>query len=366
MRLFINGYFLAKPKTGMGQYLLQILLHQKWDLEIFILIPDYLKKDINDIPKSITKNIQYISNPYKRNDLLAQMIWEKFIFPNAVQKQNAGIVWSPHPTISHIPNIRHIMTVHDVIYWKIPEYIPNWKVKLYVFLLQKSILKASQITSISQFSAKEIENIFHIKSKNIPIISPSSPKLNSKNIKSLTQDKYIFYEGGLDLRKNVPKLIEAFSLIADKYKDLNLYIAGKYFDSPLIPNIPDIIKQYSLENRVKLLGYISDADMMSYIKYAQVLVYPSLYEGFGIPILEGFGLGTPVITSNIGSMKEIGVNAVIAINPNSAKSISEAIEHILNDDLLRQSLIHKGFERLQDFNWTKSALQLELVFSQTK
>lgn len=364
MRLFINGYFLAKPKTGMGQYLLQILLHQKWDLEIFILIPDYLKQDIKDIPKTINKNIQYIPTKYSRNDLLAQMIWEKFVFPNEIQKQNADIVWSPHPTISIIPNIRHIMTVHDVIYWRLPEYIPNWKVKLYVQLLAQSIRKASQIITISKFSSKEIEAVLDIPAKDIPVISPASPKLNAINIKQLTQDKYIFYEGGLDIRKNVPKLIQAFSLIADKYKDLNLYIAGKYFESPIIPNLPSLIKQYNLQERVKLLGYISDEDMISYIKYAEVLVYPSLYEGFGIPILEGFSLGTPVIISNIGSMKEVGAEAVIAVNTKSAKSLAVGIESILKDDLLRQSIIHKGYERLQDFDWAKSTLQLELVFNQ--
>jgi glycosyltransferase involved in cell wall biosynthesis len=364
MRLFINGYFLAKPKTGMGQYLLQILLHQKWELEIFILIPEYLRQDIKDIPKAINKNIQYIPTKYSRNDLLAQMIWEKFIFPNEIQKQKADIVWSPHPTISIIPNIRHIMTVHDVIYWRLPEYIPNWKVRLYVQLLSQSIRKASQIITISKFSAKEIEAVFDIPAKDIPIISPSSPKLNTTNIKQLTQDKYIFYAGGLDIRKNVPKLIEAFSLIADKYKDLNLYIAGKYFESPIIPNLPVLIEQYNLQNRVKLLGYISDEDMISYIKYAQALVYPSLYEGFGIPILEGFSLGTPVITSNIGAMKEVGAEAVIVTNPKSANSIAEGIESILNDDLLRQSIIHKGYERVQDFDCSKSSLQLEVVLNQ--
>jgi glycosyltransferase involved in cell wall biosynthesis len=256
------------------------------------------------------------------------------------------------------------MTVHDVIYWRLPEYIPNWKVRLYVKLLSQAIPKASQIITISKFSAKEIEAVFDIPAKDIPIISQASPKLNTTNIKQLTQDKYIFYEGGLDIRKNVPKLIEAFSLIADKYKDLNLYIAGKYFESPIIPNLPVLIEQYNLQNRVKLLGYISDEDMISYIKYAQALVYPSLYEGFGIPILEGFSLGTPVITSNIGAMKEVGTEAVIATNPKSANSIAKAIESILNDDLLRQSIIHKGFERVQDFDWAKSALQLELVFNQ--
>ena len=363
MKLFINGYFLAKPKTGMGQYLLQILLHQKWDLDISILIPEYLKQDIKGIPKAISRNIQYIPMRYKRNDLLAQILWEKFIFPNEVKKQKVDIVWSPHPTLSIIPNTKHIMTVHDVIYWRLPEYIPNWKVNLYVKLLTRSIRKASQIITISKFSAKEIEAVFDIPAKEIPVISNAVPQYKSQDIKPISYGKYIFYEGGLDVRKNVPKLIEAFSLIADKYKDLNLYIAGKYFESPIIPNLPALIEQYNLQARVKLLGYISDEDMISYIKYAQALIYPSLYEGFGIPILEGFSLGTPVITSNIGAMKEVGAEAVIATNPKSANSIAKAIESILNDDLLRQSIIHKGFERVQDFDWDKSALQLELVLN---
>lgn len=362
MRLFINGYFLAKPKTGIGQYLLQILLHQKWKLDIFILIPEYLKQDIKDIPKSISKNIQYIPIRYKRNDLLAQTLWEKFVIPNEVQKQKADIIWSPHPTISIIPNIKHIMTVHDVIYWQLPEYIPNWKMSVYVKLLAQSIHKASQIITISKFSAKEIEAVFNISAKDIPIISPASPKLNSTDIKQLTQDRYIFYEGGLDVRKNVPKLIEAFSLIANKYEDLNLYIAGKYFESPIIPNLPALIEQYNLQKRVKLLGYISDEDMISYIKYAEALVYPSLYEGFGIPILEGFSLGTPVITSNIGAMKEVGADAVIRVNPKSAKSIARGIDNILTDDLLRQSIIHNGSERVGQFDWEISAKDLGEIF----
>jgi glycosyltransferase involved in cell wall biosynthesis len=255
------------------------------------------------------------------------------------------------------------MTVHDVIYWRLPEYIPNWKVRLYVKLLEKSILRADKIITISKFSAKEIESIFRVKSKKIPIISPSSPKLRSQNTNPISKNKYLFYEGGLDIRKNVPRLIEAFSLITSKYPDLNLYIAGNYFDSPIIPNIPNIIKKHNLQDKVKLLGYISDEDMISYIKNAEALVYPSLYEGFGIPILEGFGLGTPVITSNVGAMSEIGAEAVIQVNSESSKSIAKGIESILTDDLLRQSLIYKGKERLKQFNWAKSALELELVFN---
>jgi len=362
MRLFINGYFLAKPKTGMGQYLLQILLHQKWSLEIIILIPEYLRAETKNLDKNIKKNIKYIPIWYTRNDLIAQMIWEKYIIPREASELKADLVWSPHPTVSYIPHIRHIMTVHDVIYWKFPEYIPNWKVRLYVKLLEKSIPKVSQIITVSKFSAKEIEAVFGVPSQDIPIIYNSSPKLVAKNITQIVKGKYLFYEGGLDIRKNVPKLIEAFSLIADKYPELTLYIAGNYFKSPLIPNLPELINKYNLQDKVKLLGYISDEDMTSYIKYAEALVFPSLYEGFGIPILEGFGLGTPVITSNIGAMQEIGSKAVIGVKPSSAKSIAKGIENVLNDDLLRQSIIHKGLERLQDFDWDKSALQLEALF----
>jgi len=362
MRLVINGYFLAKSKTGMGQYLLQILLHQKWDFEIIILIPAYLKNETQNLDKSIKQNIKYIPIWYTRNDLLAQVIWEKYILPREASELKADLVWSPHPTVSHIPNIRHIMTVHDVIYWRLPEYIPNWKVRLYVKLLEYSISKANKIITVSKFSAKEIEDVFKIKAKNIPIIYNAFTKLVLKSTKPISKNKYIFYEGGLDIRKNVPKLIEAFSLIDNKYPELTLYIAGNYFKSHLIPDIPALIGKYNLQDKVKLIGYISDEDMIRYIKYAEALVYPSLYEGFGIPILEGFGLGTPVITSNIGAMKEIGAEAVVAINPNSAKSIAKGMENVLNDDLLRQSIVHKGLERLQDFDWDKSALQLEVLF----
>jgi len=366
MRLVINGYFLAKSKTGMGQYLLQILLHQKWDIEIIILIPVYLKNETQSLDKSIKQNIKYIPIWYTRNDLLAQVIWEKYIIPREASELKADLVWSPHPTVSYIPNIRHIMTVHDVIYWRLPEYIPNWRVRLYVKLLKYAITKANKIITISKFSAQEIESVFGISSKNIPIITPASPRFNTNKINPITNGKYLFYEGGLDIRKNVPKLIEAFSLIADKYPKLKLYIAGNYFKSPIIPNLPELIKQYNLQDKVQLLGYISDEDMTSYIKYAEVLVYPSLYEGFGIPILEGFGLGTPVITSNIGAMSEIGGEAVIQVNPVSAQSIAKGIESLLNDELLKQSVIYKGKARLKQFDWNKSALELELILNRQK
>ena len=358
MKLIINGDFLAKPKTGMGQYLLQILEHQKWDYEIIILIPEYLKSSVKHIPQSIQKQIQYIPTWYTRNDLIAQILWEKTVFPKAVLRLKADIVWSPHSSLSYIPQIPHIMTVHDVIYWRLPEYIPNWKVGIYVKLLKKSILRANKIITVSQFSAQEIENIFNIPAKSISVIYNSSSKLAVKHSDFEEQEKYIFYEGGLDIRKNVPQLIEAFRIIAPKFPELQLYIAGNYFESPLIPDISALIAQYNLEDRVKLLGYISDEDMIKYIQQAEILVYPSLYEGFGIPIIEGWSLGTPVITSNIGAMKEVGGDAAVLINPNSAKSIAKGIQSILQDDLLRQSLIYKGYERAQEFDWNISARQL--------
>lgn len=361
MKLIINGDFLAKPKTGMGQYLLQILDHQQWGYEIDILIPEYLKSSVNNIPKSIQKQIQYIPTRYKRNDLIAQVLWEKYIFPKAVLKRGADIVWSPHPSLSYISKIPHIMTVHDVIYWRLPEYIPNWKIRIYVQLLKQSIKQVHQVITISTFSAEEIADIFELNTQSIPIIYPASPRIMKKDYSDI-KEKYLLYEGGLDIRKNVIKLIEAFSLIAPKYPDLYLYIAGNYFNTPLIPDIPKSIESYDLQDRVKLLGYISDDDMVKYIQDAEMLVYPSLYEGFGIPIIEGLSLGTPVITSNIGAMKEVGADAVVLVNPDSIKSIAKGIQNILSDDLLKQSLIYKGYERAKEFDWGISAQKLGMVF----
>ncbi|MEY3471018.1 MAG: hypothetical protein RLZZ223_368 [Candidatus Parcubacteria bacterium] len=363
MKLVINGYFLSKPKTGIGQYLLQILSHQKWNFDIIILLPSYLRDETKDISKVIKHQIQYVQNFYSRNDLLAQFMWEKFIFPREVSRQKANVVWSPQPTISVIPNIKHIMTVHDVIYWRLPEYIPNWKMKIYVKLLGLAIKKADQIITISKFSAKEISSIFNIPFTKIPIITPASPRIRLENNTFFKKEsRYIFYAGGLDIRKNVPRLIEAFSIIESQYDNLKLYISGNYFSSPIIPDLLEIIKDYALEDKVKLLGYISDEDLVNYTKNADILAYPSLYEGFGIPILEGLSLGTPVITSNIGAMKEVGEDSAVLVNPYSAKSIAKGISSILDDDLLRQSLIVKGINRSLDFNWEKSANKLGKLF----
>jgi glycosyltransferase involved in cell wall biosynthesis len=361
MKLLINGYFLAKPKTGMGQYITQILKHQTWDEEIIIAYPEYLKEYIVNIPKSIQKYLIIVKTPYTRNDLIAQMIWEGMIMPAQVKKHQADILWSPYPTITQISGVKHIITLHDVIYWKYPEYIHNWRMRIYVSLLKLSVQKSSHITTVSEFSAQEIAQIFEISPQNISIVSNASPRISKS--KKIHKKNHILYEGGLDIRKNVPRLIEAFALITSEFPDTKLYITGNYFKTSLIPDIPEYIRNHHLEDKVKLLGYISDKEMTEYIQSARILVYPSLYEGFGIPILEGMSLGTPVITSNIGAMAEVAGDAAYQVDPYSFEDIAKAMREVLSDEMMQQSLIHKGYERAREFSWHKSAEDMGKVLT---
>jgi len=364
MKLLINGYFLAKPKTGMGQYITQILLAQQWPLELIIVLPDYLQAHLTEISPSLKPYIRLVKTFYNRNDLLAQMIWEFFLIPQQAKLYQADIVWSSYPSISQIPSIKHVMVVHDVIYWRYPEYLFNWRMKVYALLLKSAIHKASKITTISHFSATEIEKIFHIPARQIPIIPPASPRQltdNQAKSKILSAD-YVFYTGGLDRRKNVTGLIKAFDSIQSSFPKLKLYIAGHYFKTKLIPNLPELIQQYQLEDKVVLLGYISDQDLVAYIQSAKLLVYPSFYEGFGIPILEGMSLQTPVITSNLGAMAEVAGSGAYLVDPYSVESIAQAMQAILSDEMLQQSLIHKGYEQAKKFSWQASAQSLGQIF----
>lgn len=366
----VNGFFLSKLKTGIGQYNLNILcgLLKNDKHNYIIYIPKLKTLSLEDLPQIIQDNSLVIDLFYKRDDLLKQFIWEYFYFPYFVQNHKFSLAWSPYQSVSIINYIPHIMTVHDVIPNRMKEYIPNWKYSFYFKFLNISIKKAKHIITISKFCKQEISSVFNIRKEKIDITYlAATKKLVSDKIKLESElisnkDKFILYLGGLDLRKNVVNLIKSFNIVSKKYPELKLYIPGNYFENPLIPNLPDLIKDLKLENQVKLLGYISDNEVNYLLQNSEMLVYPSLYEGFGLPILEGWINNLPVITSDIGAMKEIAQDGALLIDPNDEKSISTGVIKILSDNNLRNKLVKNGKKRLENFDWEKTIEQTEQIF----
>ena len=172
-------------------------------------------------------------------------------------------------------------------------------------------------------------------------------------------EAYILFVGTIEPRKNVQGLIKAFNLLKKEIVEdrhacpLRLYIVGMKGWM-----YEDIFKEYEnseFKNDIIFKGYVNDKKLAELYKNALVFVYPSFYEGFGFPILEAFGYGVPVVTSKTSSCGEIAGDSALLINPESYKEIGEAISKIINDEALRQGLIKKGFERIKDFTWDRTA-----------
>jgi len=249
----------------------------------------------------------------------------------------------------------------------------NNELDYHKWFVRLAIKKAAKIVTISQFSVDEIIKHFDIAKDRIfkaHCAYNKSYKIikNTQLIKKVLtkykiNKKFIIFVGRLENKKNTPNLVKAFSIYKNKYKsDLQLVLVGlKGYGYNKVKNI---IVENNLSQDVKELGWVPYEDLPFLMNGAEIFVFPSAYEGFGIPILEAMACGTPVITSNFGAMKEVANNAALLINPNNPIEISEGIHRLINDENLRQRLINKGLERVKMFSWTKTASYIkDLIYS---
>lgn len=362
----------------MGQYLINLL---KVLLEIdkkneHVLYGENLKEEILYSTGLLRRPVKtgllaMTSLPvpfYTRDDLIRKTLWEKFVFPNAVKKDKPDLVWSPYFSVSKIDGINHVMTIHDVIYRIFPQYIPNWRWKFYYNLAESAARKADQVITISQCSKNDIVKFLEIKEEKIKTIYLGRPVLEKENQAGLNKysikNKYIFYIGGFDYRKNVVKLIDSYKIFCESNDNIDLVIAGKLpkQPNPIALDVEKKVKELGLQDKVRFIGYVADENLPELYKNAAVFVFPTLYEGFGLPVLEAMTYGCPVITSNNSSIIEITSEAALLVNPYNSEDIAKAIEKVLSDEKLRQAMIQKGIENAQRFSWEKCAIETLRVF----
>ena len=175
-------------------------------------------------------------------------------------------------------------------------------------------------------------------------------------------ENYLLYLGTIEPRKNLVNVLKAFAKFKEKDKKMKLVISGKLGWKS--ENIPELIENLGIKDDIIFTGYVDENDKVLIYKLAQIFLFPSIYEGFGMPILEAMAAGIPVITSNCSSMPEVVGEAGILINPNSYDEISNAIENIINeDDKSLQKRITLGIERSRNFTWEKSSKQLEKIYN---
>lgn len=274
-----------------------------------------------------------------------------------------------------------INTVHDLTFELYPETMDERNLKRIKQDIGYSIERSERIVTISESTKKDMVEILKIDPSRIEIIYPGvnyelfnlSYKGNIKedikeSIKKKYQlpDDYLLYMGTLEPRKNIPIIIEAFARLKresdSKVKEVKLVLAGK--KGWLFEDIFNKVQQLGLEADVIFTDYVAEEDKAIIYSEAKAFVFPSLYEGFGMPVVEAMAAGVPVITSNVSSLPEVAGDAAILVNPQDSVTISEALYRLLADQEYHNQLVIKGLEQAKKFNWNRSAQQLKEIYYQ--
>ena len=351
----------VKNRVGSGVYALNLLwqFSRIKDHEFIVFLKE---KPLADLPEE-NANFKYqVFGPKK--------LWTRFALP---VKLKFGPKIDLFFTLGHygprFSKIPYSITIFDLSYLHYPQMfnkndlyqLTNWS--------KYSILKSKHIFTISNSSKEDIIKNYKIDRFKITVTYPGydekrfKPQAKSQvqkiNNRFKIKGEYIIFVGTLQPRKNIQRLLEAFSLLIQntKYKIQNtqLVVVGK--KGWLYDSIFAKVKQLKLEDKIVFTDYVAGDDLSVLIAGAKVYVLPSLWEGFGIPVIEAQACGVPVVASNVSSLPEIIGDSGILVDPQSVKSIANGIKKVLTDEKLRDDLIQKGFKNIKRFSWQTCAKQ---------
>ncbi len=373
MYIGINASFLRKPYTGIGQVtthvLNEIARKAKGDKSMknhkFFV---YLEEDYDiDLPKNFYKRT-FLPRFYKRDDLFRKLLWEKIWLPRRAHRDGCDVLLSLYQsaTVIKYTDMKHVMIVHDVIPHIFPEYLGNWRKKLYWEQIEKGMYSSNKIIAVSQHTKIDLQKKLNIKEAKIiinkisvdPIFQKEYREADVKKVlqKYHLQKGYIYSGGGLEMRKNVESTIKAYKkLTQNDDKVPELVISGKLMPelSPMITDVEKLVDELGLKDKVKILGFVPQEDLPALYAGAKLFVFPSKYEGFGMPVLEAMNMGTPVLTAKNSSLEEVGGDAVEYVESEDVDELSEKLEQLLQDEKRLSQMSAQGKERAKEFSWKK-------------
>lgn len=347
--------------TGIGTYTYELINSiSKIDSEneYLIFMPD---NSLNDL--STKKNIKFrnINVNIKNN------FWDEVNIPNILENDEIEIYHVPQNGVGLPANKKcpFVITLHDIIPYKMPETVSERYLKIFNEEIPKIVSMCDGIITVSNFSKEDIANTFNFPKDKIYVTYLSAEKIYKPLNKILSKriisskygidDDFILYVGGFSPRKNISGLITAFSkLKLSSTNSLKLVIAGRKGLS--YENYLSLTEKLDISSKVIFPGFIDVMDMPYLYNSAKLLVYPSFYEGFGLPPLEAMSCGTPVIVSNVTSLPEIFSKSSIMVDPYDENALCSAIHECIENKVLKNTLIDKGFSLCKKLTWQSTAI----------
>jgi glycosyltransferase involved in cell wall biosynthesis len=329
--------------------------------------------DASELP-ALPPNFEILRHNGSRRGKIQALAFPRVPYPSPPDLYH--VPWNAVPLLMPKP---YVVTIHDISNILFADHRAGWQEEMRLALVRRSLMRAARVIAVSDATRRDIQNTLGIPESRIRLIYNAPDPIFSAPARGLELDEsyrimeryqinypFLLYAGNIRPQKNIPRLVEAFAVLKGElaqhpiYSDLRLLIIGDEISR--YPSVRHSVIRSRVEHSVRFLGFVPITTLRVFYKAAAAFVFPSLYEGFGLPPLEAMACGTPVVTSGVSSLPEVVGDAAIVVNPENVFDIARGIrEALLNDDL-RQQCIARGLRQVGRFSWRLTAEQVLEVY----
>ena len=369
----LNAHLLSLQQTyrgaGISWYIYNLLGHLAANQDAH---PLRYTVFLNDHTFSAPPPLRLRYGAFPTHHPLARILWEQLIQPWILRRTGIDLLHAlafVAPVATPCP---FVTTIYDLSFMRYPEAFKPWNRFYLQTFTRKSAERAQAIITISESTRQDVIRFFGVRPEKVQTVhcgvDTGFQELSPAEVEAFRQrqglpEKFIMYLGTLEPRKNVAGLIRAYAAWqkADQAAPKLFVCGGKgwYYQE-----VFELVNQLNLAGSVIFPGYVPQEDLRFWYNAATMLVYPSFFEGFGLPVLEAMACGTPVITSNLSSLPEVAGDAAQLINPNDHEALTQAMQQIFNDAELRQSMREKGLLQKTKFSWQETARKTNAIYAQ--
>ena len=359
MKITIDATGLSPHKTGTVTYLVEILA--QWnsdrtiahDFVIFCTIQTRHHFDELQLDKRFLLSIV----PVRK---LMQMMWQQTVLPLFLLRHKVDVHWGPGFVLPLLVVCPMVVTIHDMTFDLFPEAHEPIKRLYFPFMIRRAVKRASRVLVDSGSTANDLDRLIPGSAEKTVVAHLAARTLNVKSALPNLDDRYsapgnpvsglyVLFIGTLEPRKNLHRLLQAWKQLSvdDRFENRLIVVGVKGW---MVEQLED-----QGNDNVEFVGHVPDHQLQAYLRGASCFVYPSLYEGFGLPVVEAMAAGIPVLTSNVGATREIARGAAVLVDPMSVKDIVDGLHKLLTDLNLRQQLSEAGIKRAGEFSWEVTA-----------
>lgn len=364
MHIAINAHLLAHTRSfrraGISHYVEQVLI-QLGQIDHSNHYSVYTTRGLDQHTLGLPDNFRVIPSRFPTINPRVRIPWEQLLAPLLLRRSGADLFHGVHSVVPVSCPVPSVVTVHDLAFIRFPQTFRAYN-RIYLDVATRlSVRRAARILVVSEHTRREVIGLLGVAPERV-VVTPNAVRehfrppdpavLETFRARKGLPEHFVLYVGTLEPRKNLTTLLEAYAEVAQQQAAPLLVGGGKGW---LYDAVFQRLEALGLRERVRFVGYLDEAELPLWYAAATVFVFPSIYEGFGMPPLEAMACGTPVVASNTSSLPEVVGDAGLTVSPYDPAALAEAISRLLDDADLRQELRERGLRQARAFSWRVTA-----------